>query len=49
VAKNELREFYSKHFIPQMPPDTKTTPVSRTIGKDQLVDGTFREGKGNHR
>ena len=38
VGKNELREFYSKRFIPQMPPDTEMTPVSRTIGKDQLVD-----------
>jgi carboxymethylenebutenolidase len=38
VAKDELREFYSKRFIPQMPPDTEMTPVSRTIGEDQLVD-----------
>jgi carboxymethylenebutenolidase len=38
VGKNELREFYSKRFIPQMPPDTEMTPVSRTIGEDQLVD-----------
>ena len=34
----ELREFYSKRFIPQMPPDTEMTPVSRTIGEDQIVD-----------
>jgi carboxymethylenebutenolidase len=38
VGKNELREFYSKRFIPQMPPDTEMTSVSRTIGEDQLVD-----------
>ncbi len=38
VGKDELREFYSKRFIPQMPPDTEMTPISRTIGKDQLVD-----------
>ena len=38
VGKEELREFYSKRFIPQMPPDTEMTPVSRTIGDDQLVD-----------
>jgi carboxymethylenebutenolidase len=38
VGKNELREFYSKRFIPQMPPDTEMTPVSRTVGEDQLVD-----------
>jgi len=38
VGRDELREFYSKRFIPQMPPDTQMTPVSRTIGNDQLVD-----------
>jgi carboxymethylenebutenolidase len=38
VGLDELREFYSKRFIPQMPPDTEMTPVSRTIGEDQLVD-----------
>jgi len=38
VGRDELREFYSKRFIPQMPPDTEITPISRTIGDDQLVD-----------
>ena len=38
VGKDELREFYSKRFIPHMPPDTEMIPVSRTIGDDQLVD-----------
>src|SRR5437867_10969484 len=38
VGRDELREFYSKRFIPQMPPDTEMTPVSQTIVKDQLVD-----------
>src|SRR5213596_1416782 len=38
VGRDELREFYSERFIPQMPPDTEMTPVSRTIGEDQLVD-----------
>ncbi len=33
-----LRSFYSRDFIPSMPPDTKLTPISRTIGKEQLVD-----------
>jgi carboxymethylenebutenolidase len=37
-GRGELREFYSKRFIPQMPPDTEMTPVSRTIGEDQIVD-----------
>jgi carboxymethylenebutenolidase len=38
VGRAELREFYAKHFIPQMPPDTEMTPISRTIGDDRLVD-----------
>ncbi|MBD1865751.1 ester cyclase [Leptolyngbya sp. FACHB-671] len=38
VRKPVLREFYSKYLIPQMPPDMKLIPISRTIGTDQLVD-----------
>ena len=38
VGHDELRDFYSTRFIPQMPPDTQMTPVSRTIGVDQVVD-----------
>src|SRR6266513_6352526 len=34
----ELRQFYSTHFIPKMPPDMEMVPVSRTVGTDQLVD-----------
>jgi carboxymethylenebutenolidase len=37
-GKDALREFYGKDFIPVMPPDTALTPISRTIGTDQLVD-----------
>ena len=37
-GQHELREFYSKRFIPQMPPDTEMTPVSQTIGENQIVD-----------
>jgi carboxymethylenebutenolidase len=37
-GRDELREFYSRRFIPQMPPDTEMTPVSRTIGENQIVD-----------
>jgi carboxymethylenebutenolidase len=40
VGRQGLRDFYSKHFIPQMPPDTEMTPISRTIGEDQLVEET---------
>ncbi len=38
VGRDELREFYSRYFIPQMPPDTEIVPISRTIGNDRLVD-----------
>ncbi len=38
IGKDELHRFYSEDFIPRMPPDTMLTPVSRTVGKDQLVD-----------
>lgn len=38
VGQEELRRFYSTRFIPQMPPDTEMTPISRTVGDDQLVD-----------
>jgi len=37
-GKSALREFYSRQFIPSMPPDTTLTAVSRTVGEDQLVD-----------
>ena len=37
-GKSALRAFYSRDFIPGMPPDTTLTPVSRTVGGNQLVD-----------
>jgi carboxymethylenebutenolidase len=37
-GKPALRAFYSQDFIPTMPPDTKLSPISRTIGDNQLVD-----------
>ena len=38
AGKSALRIFYAENFIPRMPPDTKLTPISRTVGDDQLVD-----------
>jgi carboxymethylenebutenolidase len=38
VGHDALREFYSRLFIPKMPPDTEIVPISRTIGTDRLVD-----------
>ena len=37
-GKAALRDFYSQRFIPAMPPDTALTPISRTLGENQLVD-----------
>src|SRR5438876_9285996 len=37
-GKTALRSFYSADFIPKMPPDTTITPISRTVGEDQIVD-----------
>ncbi len=33
-----VRDFYSHHFIGQWPADTRTEPISRTVGTDQVVD-----------
>ena len=38
VGHEQLREFYSRHFIPKMPADTDIVPISRTIGTERLVD-----------
>jgi carboxymethylenebutenolidase len=38
VGHEQLHEFYSRHFIPKMPPDTEIVPISRTIGTERLVD-----------
>src|SRR6516162_9873142 len=37
-GRNALRSFHSRDFIPTMPPNTKLTPISRTVGEEQLVD-----------
>jgi carboxymethylenebutenolidase len=34
----EVRRFYSEHFVNQIPKDATVTAISRTIGKDQVVD-----------
>jgi carboxymethylenebutenolidase len=38
VGRDQVKEFYSKHFIPNMPPDAEIVPISRTIGHDRVVD-----------
>lgn len=37
-GRDQLYEFYGKHFLPQIPPDMEMTPVSRTIGQGRVVD-----------
>ena len=37
-GRREVRRFYNEHFINQIPKDAKVTTISRTIGKDQVVD-----------
>jgi carboxymethylenebutenolidase len=34
----ELRAFYARHFLNQLPPDLEVTSVSRTIGSTRVVD-----------
>lgn len=36
-GRAELREFYSRHFIPTHPADVQMVEVSRTIGVDSLA------------
>jgi len=38
VGHDQLKRFYKYHFIGGNPPDTTLTPVSRTVGEDQVVD-----------
>jgi carboxymethylenebutenolidase len=38
VGYDQLKRFYKYHFIGGNPPDTALTPISRTVGADQIVD-----------
>ena len=38
VGYQAVYNFYKNHFIGRMPADTKIVRISRTIGKDQVVD-----------
>lgn len=38
VGHEGVRRFYGDHFIGKWPQDIEITPVSRTIGEDQVVD-----------
>jgi carboxymethylenebutenolidase len=34
----ELRDFYARHFLNQIPPDMEVISVSRTTGQNRIVD-----------
>jgi carboxymethylenebutenolidase len=38
VGYDNLKRFYTKHFVNSNPDDTKLIPISRTIGADRIVD-----------
>jgi carboxymethylenebutenolidase len=38
VGFEAVRDFYGQHFIGKWPEDIEITPVSRTVGEDQVVD-----------
>jgi carboxymethylenebutenolidase len=38
VGFEHVRRFYGDHFIGKWPQDIEITPVSRTVGEDQVVD-----------
>jgi carboxymethylenebutenolidase len=38
VGHDQLKRFYKYHFIGGNPDDTQLIPISRTVGKDQIVD-----------
>jgi carboxymethylenebutenolidase len=37
-GRDEMLEFYGRHFIPKMPADTRLTPVYRTVGPGRVID-----------
>lgn len=37
-GREEMLEFYGKHFIPKMPKDTSIVPVCRTVGQNRVID-----------
>ena len=37
-GRDEMIEFYGKHFIPRMPSDTTLRLLARTVGNNRLVD-----------
>ncbi len=38
IGYDNVYNFYKNHFVGKMPDDTKIERISRTVGKDQVVD-----------
>jgi carboxymethylenebutenolidase len=38
IGYDKVYNFYKNHFVGKMPDDTKVERISRTVGKDQVVD-----------
>lgn len=38
IGYDGVYNFYKNHFVGNMPDDTKVERISRTVGKDQVVD-----------
>ena len=37
-GRDQVRDFYAKHFLSRVPPDAEMVPVSRTVGQGRVVD-----------
>jgi carboxymethylenebutenolidase len=37
-GRDEVHDFYTNHFLNQIPADIEICPVSRTVGQDRVVD-----------
>lgn len=38
MGREHLEHFYANYFIPHNPPDVETELISRTVGRDRIVD-----------
>jgi carboxymethylenebutenolidase len=38
IGRAEVRDFYARRFLPNLPPDLELTPLSRATGGERLVE-----------
>lgn len=38
MGRRGVREFYARHFLPNIPPDFELTSLSQTFGDDRIVE-----------